>query len=35
MGKVIDLDEVDRLEREADDANYRLSRSKSSVKKAV
>lgn len=33
MGKVIDLDEVERLEREAEEANYRLSRSKSSVKK--
>ncbi|AJC48945.1 ribosome-associated protein [Allofrancisella guangzhouensis] len=33
MGKVIDLDEVERLEREEENAHYRLSRSKTSVKK--
>ncbi|QIV96219.1 ribosome-associated protein [Allofrancisella inopinata] len=33
MGKVIDLDEVERLEREEENSHYRLSRSKTSVKK--
>lgn len=33
MGKVIDLDEIDRLEYEEETSHYRLSRSKSSVKK--
>ncbi|MGQ4006161.1 ribosome biogenesis factor YjgA [Francisellaceae bacterium CB300] len=35
MGKVIDLDEKDRLEYEEEASHYRLSRSKSSVKKDV
>ncbi len=35
MGKVIDLDEKDRLEFEEEVSHYRLSRSKSSVKKDV
>ncbi|MFT4694779.1 MAG: ribosome-associated protein, partial [Francisella sp.] len=35
MGKVIDLDEKDRLEHEEEASHYRLSRSKSSVKKDV
>ena len=35
MGKVIDLDEKDRLEQEEEASHYRLSRSKSSVKKDV
>ncbi|AXA34040.1 ribosome biogenesis factor YjgA [Francisella adeliensis] len=33
MGKVIDLDEIDRIKHEEEASHYRLSRSKSSVKK--
>ncbi|NDT38957.1 DUF615 domain-containing protein, partial [Francisella tularensis subsp. holarctica] len=33
MGKVIDLDEIDRLEREEENSYYKTVKSKTSVKK--